>query len=319
MISGLYWQSLSTVKEHWKQTGNGQSSFARNPEATTSWLASLPNHPDTKRLRPIIDFIPTMLDPDRHRRPTAQQIVHHLENLSLLVPDAPQHINMCCGTSLNWGHISGCFRTRASKPPVCCDPEYWPEIARYFDPASDEDLGFVVLDPHHNPVASKPDYFYCIWDNHRRTLGEFPYIKSFTTVQEACNMLYRVSPRTRPAEEWSQARAQQSDFHKGLNRDEVLQHILKLHTTGQMIFTARSGSVWLPEARDGDLLSPGPSLSPPVFRQRTIQVAMVGINLKRSKSPYYDAVFYVLTFRLSAEGYDPKKINASFVDLTTEI
>lgn len=36
MVSGLYGHSLSEVKDHWRRTSNGHSSFARNPKATFS-------------------------------------------------------------------------------------------------------------------------------------------------------------------------------------------------------------------------------------------------------------------------------------------
>jgi hypothetical protein len=41
MISGYYGTSLTDLKKHWKESGNGQSSFARNPEATVVWLETL--------------------------------------------------------------------------------------------------------------------------------------------------------------------------------------------------------------------------------------------------------------------------------------
>lgn len=41
MISGLNGHSLSSVKDFWNHTGNGQSSFARNSEAAVAWLDGL--------------------------------------------------------------------------------------------------------------------------------------------------------------------------------------------------------------------------------------------------------------------------------------
>src|SRR4051794_39981820 len=68
MISGLYGYSLSEVRDHWKKAGNGLISFARNPEATTTWLATLSSTisprgiPNVRRIQCIVGFIPSTLD-----------------------------------------------------------------------------------------------------------------------------------------------------------------------------------------------------------------------------------------------------------------
>jgi hypothetical protein len=97
-VSGLYGHSLSEAKEHWKGSSNGQSSFARNPEATASWLALLKEHPPRNRLRPIVNFLPELLVTTRLDRPTAQEIVNTLETMSQYIPDPPHLSNTCCST-----------------------------------------------------------------------------------------------------------------------------------------------------------------------------------------------------------------------------
>ncbi|KAI4954172.1 hypothetical protein J4E91_001882 [Alternaria rosae] len=97
MISGLYGRSLSEVKDHWKRTGNGQSSFARNSEATSSWFALLSDHPDSGRLKPIVEFLPDLLVTKGLDRPSARTVLGRLHNLSLVLPDAPHLGNPCCG------------------------------------------------------------------------------------------------------------------------------------------------------------------------------------------------------------------------------
>lgn len=97
MISGLYGRSLSVVKDHWNITGNGQSSFARNSEATSSWFALLSDHPDNGRLKSVVEFLPDLLVTKRLDRPSARTVLGRLHNLSLVLPDAPHLSNLCCG------------------------------------------------------------------------------------------------------------------------------------------------------------------------------------------------------------------------------
>jgi len=97
MVSGLYGHSLSEVKAYWKKTGNGQSSFARNPEATFSWLALLSDHPDSRRLKPIVDYVPELLLVRRLDRPSAQTVVDKLHRLTFAFTDPAHLVNTCCG------------------------------------------------------------------------------------------------------------------------------------------------------------------------------------------------------------------------------
>jgi len=97
MVSGLYGHSLSEVKEYWKKSSNGQSSFARNPQATSSWFALLADHPDNGRLKSVVEFLPDLLVTKRLDRPSARTVLGRLHNLSLVLPDAPHLSNPCCG------------------------------------------------------------------------------------------------------------------------------------------------------------------------------------------------------------------------------
>jgi serine/threonine protein kinase len=128
MISGLYGHSLSKVKDHWKKTGNAQSSFARNPDATSAWLASLPEHPNAGRLKPLVDFLPSMLHARRLDRPSAKQVVDRLRNMSLLLPEHPQYANTCCGPPpfLSTPSVSRTMETpgylKRAIPNLCSSP-----------------------------------------------------------------------------------------------------------------------------------------------------------------------------------------------------
>jgi serine/threonine protein kinase len=100
MISGFYGISLSDVKAHWKNTGNGQSSFARNPEATEVWFQDHLKPADHRqlswRVRHLSYLVRLILREHRLYRPTAQQIVDRLLDLSLLLPNSSQYYHTPC-------------------------------------------------------------------------------------------------------------------------------------------------------------------------------------------------------------------------------
>ena len=90
MISAYYGFSLSEVKAYWRQTGNGQSSFARNTDATTTWLhgpklSSRMQASRESKLDLIYIYLPSMLDADRNHRPAAQQVTDRLSDINALL------------------------------------------------------------------------------------------------------------------------------------------------------------------------------------------------------------------------------------------
>jgi serine/threonine protein kinase len=97
MISGLYGVSLSDLKAHWKHTGNGQSSFARNSEAVEAWFRDyLQDDHSTLRVQHLGYLLQLMLSQHRLHRPTAQQVVDRLVDISILIPDFSQYFNSTC-------------------------------------------------------------------------------------------------------------------------------------------------------------------------------------------------------------------------------
>jgi len=97
MVSGIYGHNLSDVKDYWKKTSNGQSSFARNPEATSSWIDLLSEQePESDRLEQILLLLPSLLRMKRLERPSAPGVVNVLNNMSIVHPDALRLRNTCC-------------------------------------------------------------------------------------------------------------------------------------------------------------------------------------------------------------------------------
>ncbi|KAH4222489.1 hypothetical protein HBI06_146930 [Parastagonospora nodorum] len=93
MVSGIDGVTLSNLKTFWRTIGNGQSSFARNPEAVEAWFQGRQLYDltgqDALRLKHLCRLIKLMLSKQRRHRPSAGHIVEYLCDISALVP-APQ-------------------------------------------------------------------------------------------------------------------------------------------------------------------------------------------------------------------------------------
>jgi serine/threonine protein kinase len=313
MVLGLYGYSLSEVKDHWKKFGNGQSSFARNTEATSSCLASLPNHPISGRLKPIVDYLPALLVTRRLDRPSAQAVVDRLGKLSQLHPDPSHHVNTCCGSpsglidNLRPGRIEGSdlLGTR--------DPFFLHDVGRYFDAVADTGMGYVVLDRHYNNVASKHACKFYSLDTPGVTMEEHSlFISDFATIKYACAMLLFESRRRRPV--LDQARSP-DDPRTTLDRKNVLlPRILQIYTSRQVIFTALRARLYTPEAVPRAKVPGLPSRRSIGWQMRTIQIAMVDCHRNPHGERSSDAVFYVLAFSLFDIGYAPSSLCAHLSD-----
>lgn len=303
MVSGLYGHRLSIAKEHWKRTSNGQSSFARNPEATSSWLALLSDHPISGRLKPIVDFLPTLLATDRLDRPSAQAVVDRLRNLSLLLPDPSHLVNICCGPPPGWiGNLhperiggSGLRRMR--------DLPFWSDIKSYFDTVAGNGMTHVVLDQRYSQVVAKHRYY-----ARKSGLTEpHPYITNVSAIEDACAMLVVNSDKTRSMLDQPRSRP--------LDTASVMRQILQTYTSCQVLFTALRTKVRIPNAEGFN--APKHARVSSTWQTRTIQISIVGHGRCRDDDRYFSSVFYVLAFKMFDEGYEPSKLGALLVDMST--
>jgi serine/threonine protein kinase len=95
MVSAFHGTNLADLKSYWRSSGNGQSSFARNPDAAQAWIQDLLHkiprgvHPESSpRLRYLCRLISVMLSTDRNHRPTADQIVNCLSDIMGFIQDS---------------------------------------------------------------------------------------------------------------------------------------------------------------------------------------------------------------------------------------
>lgn len=85
MVSAFNGTRLSHLKDRWKHTGNGQSSFARNNEAVRKWFKDEIAKPTLLHtIRHLCFLIRSMLNENRIYRPSAQQIVDQIFDISSL-------------------------------------------------------------------------------------------------------------------------------------------------------------------------------------------------------------------------------------------
>ena len=304
MISGLYGRSLSEVKDFWKKTSNRQSSFARNPEATSSWLALLSDHPDSGRLNPVVDYLPELLATRRLDRPSAQTVVDRLCKLCLLFPDLPHLVNPCCGPPPGWIDNIHPERLRGSGLPKTRDAQFWSNLRSCFNAVADTEMTYVVLDQRFKQVAAKHD---CYMYLHERQLdgNTLRYIDDVVAIKQACAMLSVNSGMT---QNQSQGRTVQPT---NFNHEQVLLEIIQKYGSWEVMFTALRTRVRPPMYTDAPGISQRLSM---MWQMRTIQISMVCHELRLDGETYLNYVFYVLAFHIAQEGYEPSKLGAPFVD-----
>ena len=287
-------------------TGNGQSSFARNPRATSSWIEFLLDNPAFGRLDQIVDFLPELLVTKRLDRPSAGTVVNTLKGLGLRFPDPPHLFNTCCGPPVGriesrhpkWVGGSGLLETR--------DPQFWSDLRSYFDAVADPDMTYVVLDQRFKQVAAKHDNYSHLLD----MLGDVP------SVTAACESLFLKSDKTKPLSFYSHSQTVAST--QLLDLDHVLPQVLETYTSWKVIFTALSINLptvkaqWVPKAPVPFQVN---GLST-IWRERTVQISMVGHDHCPADNRCFRSVFYVLAFKLVEKGYEPSKLGALVVDLS---
>lgn len=97
MVSAFKGTRLSDLKDRWKHTGNGQSSFARNIEAVTEWFEEeIAKSSLEETVRHLCFLIRSMLHENRAYRPTAQQVVDQIFDISSFASNDTTRITASC-------------------------------------------------------------------------------------------------------------------------------------------------------------------------------------------------------------------------------
>lgn len=279
MVSGLHGTSLGDLKNIWKLNGNGQSSFAQNPDVAEDWFQErLPRiqwDRYSPRIRLLCRLIRQMLSKHKSRRPSAQHILDYMSEISIFVPEHPSIVTIaacsgrgaCVGLSnprSNGGHISSLAKYLSS--PY--------KFSRYLYALYLQDQGCWLLDLEWNALFKK-DYTASntAWspDHHRLKL------------QEACDLVYLRSSRTGATKNFW--KAHQRNGHRTMTGDGKIDAL-----TNTVLILAKH-VVFMKLILEPHII---PTDEEDLVRPRFMQVTLLPVCLPRSQ--YYGSFFWMLSW-----------------------
>jgi serine/threonine protein kinase len=156
MVSAFHGTSLSDLKAYWKSSGNGQTSFAHNPDAAQAWILDLLHkiprsvHPESSpRLRYLCWVINVMLSTDLKHRPTADQIVNCLSDITGFTEDSDSfQVAVCKDCPGDLSHLAS-WRYRLPITKSKGDPY---DLGAYSYPWDCEWMDYWLLDLDWNKI-----------------------------------------------------------------------------------------------------------------------------------------------------------------------
>jgi hypothetical protein len=194
MMAGFYGTSLSELKAHWKRTGNGQSSFARNFEAMS---LSYRNHItdaqvdlDTSRVGHFRRWIGVMLNNNKDLRPTSQQIINGLSDISMLVHPSPKWFGATCEGASPCTGLSQPQKTMETMRSRYWQLSYFPLFDEYLYPWQHERYAYSLWDLDVNFNASKDQ------DDGPDAHWPQPGTEEHRFLRDACKQLFHKACRT---------------------------------------------------------------------------------------------------------------------------
>ncbi|KAH8725935.1 kinase-like domain-containing protein [Phaeosphaeriaceae sp. PMI808] len=289
MISSIYGHSLTALKEFWKHTGNGQSSFARNPEAKRHWMVRLQQSSKSAFNSPQLDMLCryslSMLHPHRLYRPTAQQVVDHLSDISITWPHHPiDGIATCKGLTpcIGLSNYNPALRNYSSNASLLVQ---FSMAAYYFYPIQYTDWTYELYDMDHNFIGKKPDLH---GENHN-----YFSRSCYITICAWFNKILEVACKTGTTKDFWHTQEQRRDNRFSTEEAHHAHCSIKLHSLQHAIFSR----VFLLE--------------------NTVQITLLSICLPRS--PYYGSFFWMLSYPIDVLNGITVFPHGLIVDLTTGI
>lgn len=289
MVSGFYGLRLLELKEKWKRTGNGQSSFARNNDAVRAWFREaqlLGKDEDAPTVKYLCLLIRLMLRKDRLHRPTAQQIVDRISDLSVLVAEHPPRYTATCKGPKPCAGLAG--SGHIVKPGIQL-LRGLQDLAKYLYPWYYPGWTFGLWDLSWNMVSmdgcdTAP---YQFWAN--------PVQENRNEIQAAAKHLYNIASRSPPTSSFWKSHQENlaNNVHLGnliLSADGKAQ----AQSSANMLSMKHAVFVrldlnsrwWRPDAIA--------LIPPPEIEMRQIQITLLPICLPRS--PLYGCFFWMLSW-----------------------
>jgi serine/threonine protein kinase len=275
MVFGFYGTSLRDLKERWKSTGNGQCSYARNQDAVEArFLDLLAQPPDlyagTLKVKHLSVLIRMMLREDRLQRPSAQQIVDRLSDISVLESESPEHFTATCRGPERCIGLSYPAASMANRISRVGDVE---KFAKYIWPWNHPGWTFELWDLEWNPLSSD--------ENDAAQSIQWTIYQPLLTGKQ----LYNVASRNGAAKDFWKAHRKESaslTSKDGKAHARSSTYMLNLKNVVFTRISLRSKSRQRDESggTDGEM--------------RLVQVTLLPICLPRS--PFYGSFFYMLSW-----------------------
>lgn len=291
MISGYYGFSLSEVKAHWKETGNGQSSFARNNDATDTWMGTLRSRMQAVRepkLEALVNHAHSMIYQTKSMfRPTAQQLVDCLSDLDILLANSSRRTFLSCQGPVPCVGLSN-IKSQADKFAAFAGRQPPPYLLEYL-----------------NPWGGPTDWAFSLWNMNMSLIGDEhhgslnPILEYKEIIERTCKSILDRACKTGTTKEFWESH--KSNIDKELGAEYSKHAILSCYFLSlRNIAFAR---VTLPANVDN------PS------RNCKLQITLLPICLSRSKR--YGSFLWLISYPIAGpavnERYNPED---SFMDLT---
>jgi serine/threonine protein kinase len=304
MVSGYYGTTLSTLKNQWKSIGNGQSSFARSPEALAAWLRMRIHdiHKEwyLSKVGHLCRLISVMLSGHKADRPTSEQIVLCLSDISAFVSEGSKSlVATVCNESAACIGLSSHNRPNSRAYSIVeqhVDPH---SFISYLFPSLNKNRAYRLCDMSWNDLSmdTAPSPF----DN------SYSLLNRPKTLKESCTEIYDQASRTGATKHFWEAHQRQGKAiisRRGQSDAWIsAQLVLARHVVFKNLRV---------ELNDSGQL-------------RTLVVALLPICLPRSS--YYGSFFWMLSwstdnimFMSAGEklGYVLGMSHSNVIDLTLE-
>lgn len=278
MVSAFNGTRLSDLKDRWKHTGTGQSSFARNNEAARKWFKDEIAKPSLLHtIRHLCFLIRSMLNENRIYRPTAQQIVDRIFDISsLTLFDGNKRITPTCHGPTPCIGLS--YSEANRKYPLLTVRTI--DLMKYLHPNRYVDWRWGIFDLDWNPIDSDASYV------GRSAPWSQVFSENAHIIKAACDEIYETANRSGTTRaHWS--------VHQKANSSALSTSIEgRLHArSSAMTLTAKHAvfrrltlhsSFWADSRKEqsGNL--------------RSVQCTLLPINL--AKSPYFGSFFWKLSW-----------------------
>jgi serine/threonine protein kinase len=292
MVFGFYGTNLRDLKERWKTIGNRQCSFAHNKDAVKARFEELLTQPPdlyvgTLKVKHVTAIIRMMLRTDRLQRPSAQQIVDRLSDISLLTTESPEQFTATCRGPEPCIGLSCPVASMAARISQVGDVD---KFAKYIWPWNHLDWTYQLWDLDWNLLSS-----------HGNDDAQHIQWKIDRPLPDG-NQLYDIASRTGAMKDFWKAHRKEKTVltsKEGKAHARTCAYMLNLKNVVFKRVYLRARSMQL----DGN-----------EREMRLAQVTLLPICLPRS--PFYGSFFYMVSWPTTEDNEQDEDLDSRIIDLT---